>query len=81
MSSETKANINEYGNWLVKGVFIVLGWLAVTVFIDMKDTVTEMRTDLKDIGKDVQEVKIGLGRLDEQTKTNHEDIKELKEKK
>ena len=81
MSLDQQRTIGSIVNWSFKVVLGVCAWLAVTTFIDMKDQMKSMGSDVKDVAKDQQNLRNDLIRLEGKIELHTSEILDLKNKK
>lgn len=74
MSLELKRQIADAAGWVFKGLIALAAWFTVTIFNDV-------RTELKTISKDLDEVSKIVIRLDEKVERNKENIDRLDRQK
>lgn len=81
MSNETENKINAIGSWVIKGVVALACWFAVQTFGDMKDTVVEIKTEVKESRKDFEELTRVVVKHDTQINAIENEVEKLDNKK
>jgi hypothetical protein len=87
MSADTEKKISFLTTQILKlvgGLLMMmlsaLSYLGITVFQDVRASVTRIEINFQDIKKDVESIKVSFGRMDEKVNRNEQDIRELKAK-
>lgn len=79
-TEELQKSAFSLGTWIFRGIVLILSWLAIEVFNDMKASVSNIETKFQRVGDDVNSIKVNLGRLEEKVDQSKRDIDRLDRK-
>lgn len=80
MSADIKEQVEKIAGWVIKIVFGVIAWFAVTTFMDVRDSIKNIDGRVNIIGSDVQAIKGRLDLIDYRVNQNDNNIKKVEDK-
>ena len=77
MSEDQKLSMQRYIDMFVKGSMVVMGWLAVTTFMGVREEMHDLKNDIHHLSKDIVHLKGQIIKLE----TKMEDQEKFENKK